>query len=320
MLEWAKQECILACKKENPDYDFNSNEFDYGCSCYKSALKAYESLCNDGHSGMSWGFTVRILEKLLHEIPLSPITDDDFFLSDISGSTSPAAFTYTAPYLRERGIKVQLVCPRLHGLFRCEKLDGTVFYQDVNRAYFVDIENPSNTYHSNMDFLDEMFPITMPYLPSREKYKIYAQTFLADEKNGDFDTKGILYLITPSGEKVDLNIYKTEKNGKMVDISETEYKELLEKRIDKVSVKISNRLIGDLEEKIGKKLYSSQRAEIFNNLNKLCEFFDTLENCKYNTSSVRRMILNSEDLGEYKSIPELVKISEYIKNLKQKLG
>ena len=62
MYEWAEQECRLACKKENPNFDFDSDDFDYGCSCYKSALKAYTSLAVDGLSGMSFSFTRDILE------------------------------------------------------------------------------------------------------------------------------------------------------------------------------------------------------------------------------------------------------------------
>ena len=50
--EWAENEVRLACKRENPDWDGKS--FDYGCSCYQSALKAYKSICNDGHSGFSF--------------------------------------------------------------------------------------------------------------------------------------------------------------------------------------------------------------------------------------------------------------------------
>lgn len=65
MQEWAEQECRIACKKENPDFDFNSDEFDYRCSCYKSALKAYKSLMEDGHSGASFGFTKNILIRLM---------------------------------------------------------------------------------------------------------------------------------------------------------------------------------------------------------------------------------------------------------------
>lgn len=47
MLEWAKREVEIACKKENSNR--KEGEFDYGCACYESALKAFESLCEDGH-------------------------------------------------------------------------------------------------------------------------------------------------------------------------------------------------------------------------------------------------------------------------------
>ena len=50
--EWAEREVEIACKKENPNWDGKS--FNYGCSCYQSALKAYESLCEDGQSGTSF--------------------------------------------------------------------------------------------------------------------------------------------------------------------------------------------------------------------------------------------------------------------------
>ena len=74
MLNWAEQECRIACRKENQDYDFDSDNFDYGCSCYKSALKAYKSLCEDGHSGCSFNITKNILLKLMEGQPLTPIT------------------------------------------------------------------------------------------------------------------------------------------------------------------------------------------------------------------------------------------------------
>lgn len=78
MSEWAEQECRIACKKENPNFNFESDEFDYGCSCYKSALKAYKALCDDGHSGYSFSVTKNILNRLMEGIPLTPITDEDF--------------------------------------------------------------------------------------------------------------------------------------------------------------------------------------------------------------------------------------------------
>ena len=51
MLDWARREVEIACEKENPNR--KGDEFDYGCACYESALKAFESLCEDGHSGFS---------------------------------------------------------------------------------------------------------------------------------------------------------------------------------------------------------------------------------------------------------------------------
>ena len=74
--EWAKKEVEMACKRENPNWDGKS--FDYGCSCYQSALKAFNSLVSDGHSGCSWGITKQILIRLMNSQPLSPITEQDF--------------------------------------------------------------------------------------------------------------------------------------------------------------------------------------------------------------------------------------------------
>ena len=217
MFDWAEQECRLACKKENSNYNFDSDDFDYDCSCYKSALKAFKSLCEDGHSGMSYNFTKSILIKLMENIPLSPIEDKDFVISKNYNLCSNKK-------LKELGLKSYFQCSRLSSLFRKETLDGKIIYHDVNRSYFIDIENPSNTYTSNDDFLDEMFPITMPYLPKSEKYKIYVQTFLTDKKNGDFDTRGIFYVITPEGEKIDINLYYAEgEDHKWKQISKEEY-------------------------------------------------------------------------------------------------
>lgn len=46
MHDWANREVEIAKKQENG--------FTYGEMCYDSALKAYLSLCEDGHSGMSF--------------------------------------------------------------------------------------------------------------------------------------------------------------------------------------------------------------------------------------------------------------------------
>ena len=74
--EWAEKEIEAARNREREGTDGDC--WDYGCACYDSALKAYKSLMEDGHSGMSFSLTKEILIKLMNDIPLSPITDDDF--------------------------------------------------------------------------------------------------------------------------------------------------------------------------------------------------------------------------------------------------
>ena len=73
MLEWAKKEVELACKRENPDR--KDGEWDYGCACYESALKAFKSLLEDEHSGYSIGLTKNILVRLIEGKVLTPIED-----------------------------------------------------------------------------------------------------------------------------------------------------------------------------------------------------------------------------------------------------
>lgn len=73
--DWAKREVELACKRENPNK--KPGEFDYGCACYESALKALNSLAEDGHSGFSMSITKQILNRLIDGKPLTPIEDTD---------------------------------------------------------------------------------------------------------------------------------------------------------------------------------------------------------------------------------------------------
>lgn len=72
---WAEEEIRIACKRERGNT--SENEWDYGVACYESALKAFRSLAEDGHSGMSIGITLDILNKLVKGQALTPIDDVD---------------------------------------------------------------------------------------------------------------------------------------------------------------------------------------------------------------------------------------------------
>lgn len=209
MTEWAEREVAIACKKENPDR--KEGEFDYGCACYESALKAYKSLMEDGHSGFSFSLTRQILNRLMLDLPLTPIEDTDDIWSE--------------GYTTEDGV-MHLQCMRKSSLFKDVYPDGTVKYKDVDRFVCVDVNHLQSTYHSGLidRICGEMYPIGMPYIPEDKQYKVYCEDFLVDKRNGDFDTVGILYVIEPDGTRTTINrFFKPGEEGKgwaEIDMSE----------------------------------------------------------------------------------------------------
>ena len=267
---------------------------------------------------MSFSFTRDILDRLMRGEPLTPITDDDFKDENIIYSTDD---------LSSMGLKSEIQCSRMSSLFRKETIDGEVTYHDLDRAYCIDIEKPSETFScSATDIVDELFPIKMPYLPKREKYKVYVQTFLTNKKNGGLDTRGIIYIITPDGKRIDINRYYTEKEGKLVEISKNEYDKLLERRLDKISDTTAEDLLwaliynssSDEETKRRKTLWESLSPSIKNDmgssLREMCTFFEDPDNYKYNTFSIHQNLCKGK-FDSFKDINELVTIGEFLQNI-----
>ena len=207
---WAENEVAIACQRENPNR--KEGEFDYGCACYESALKAFRSLCADNHSGMSIGFTKAILNRLIDGKPLMPIDDIDNIWNEVEG--------------RDDGSK-HYQCKRMFSLFKTVKPDGTVEYSDVDRFHGINIKNPDYAYHSGLidTVMKELFPIKMPYIPFDKASKVYTEDFLVDPKNGDYDTVGILFVVIPQGEKVEINRFFKEAPQGFDEIDEKEYLE-----------------------------------------------------------------------------------------------
>lgn len=236
MTQWAEREIAAACKRENPNWDGKS--FDYGCSCYQSALKAYKSLMEDGHSGFSFSITRNILKKLLDEIPLSPITDEDFFSDKYESLESEEG-------LKKRGLKSRIQCPRRSSLFRYEDLKGNVKYTDIDRYYCINAENPSDIYSSGISkFIDELYPITMPYTPSSTPFKVYVRTWLTDKAHGDFDVQEVIGYIDQKDQWHYWNIFLYyDTDGTKIITDAVERMKLRESRIDKVEDKIAASII-----------------------------------------------------------------------------
>lgn len=204
ILSWAENEVRIASAKERGNAP--EDEWDYGVACYESALKAYKSLCEDGHSGFSFSITRSILNRLMNDLPLTPIKDTEDCWNLIYSYDDKKTFQ----------------CKRMFSLFKDVYENGDIKYHDNNRVRCRDIGTDA-VYHSGLvsNIWDELYPITMPYFPDGKSVDIYCETFLSDENNDcDFDTKGVLYAVTSDGEKIEINRYFKDS------ISKTGYDEI----------------------------------------------------------------------------------------------
>lgn len=216
MTEWAEEEVRIASEYERKQVEQDSHiaddMFDYANGCYQSALKAYKSLCEDGHSGMSFNITVNILKRLCAGKPLTPIEDTE----DVWGDA------YEAP--TGTGIKYQ--CRRMHSLIKTvSKVDGSVSYSDVDRIIAV---NPDGIIHHNGFVnrqIDKLYPITMPYMPPTKPYIVKTYDFSSKGISGEFDTMLIRSVTEPSGKEVPLNLRFKETEDGFAPIDEKEYEE-----------------------------------------------------------------------------------------------
>jgi len=178
---WLEKEIELACKHENPDWDGES--FDYGCYCFKSAERAFKaaakSLDKEGHSGFSHAMTVSIIKRLLDGLPLTPIEDTD----DV--------WRYHE-YMDNNWFQ----CTRYPTLCKIINSDGSVTYYDSNRCYGVEDGNEDSTFYGKhiAEVVDALFPITMPYLPSADRYEVRVKVD---------DNEGIIpyMIVEPDGTK-----------------------------------------------------------------------------------------------------------------------
>lgn len=211
--ERAKREIELACKRENPDWDGKS--FDYGCSCYQNALDAFKVICDAGHSGFSYGLTKNILIKLLNDVPLSPILENDDSWVDVAD--------FHGPDSKERTFQNA----RRSSLFKNIDENGVVSYSDVDRVVAIDAKG--HGWHNGMisKIVNEMFPIAFPYMPACEPYKVYMEEYLDksyEGDGGDYNAIEIKYVKTPEGDKVDINRYFVEGENDMIEVSEEEFR------------------------------------------------------------------------------------------------
>lgn len=192
----------------------------YKMECIESALRAYCSLCADGHSGYSIFETMSFLKRMVEHKPLTPLTGDESEWNLID----PADEKDNFDLFQSR---------RSPSVFKKVYADKTV-YNDVDRVVVRDIDTGLDWYcgfYTKM--VDDMFPVEMPYMPSSKKFIVEVREFdSVNAKPGFYDTVFVSRIIPPEGIGECINLNKMYKevigeDGKstLVEIDEKEYGE-----------------------------------------------------------------------------------------------
>lgn len=221
ILEWAKREIALANQRDGTSASTENEDTmdDYVSGCYASALKALSALAEDGHSRRSIGITMSVLNRLVAWKPLTPITEDDFVEDESNIHANPE-------WLKEQHLKSSIHAKRYHSLVRNEHEDGSITYYDYDREYCIDVNDEHEitfTHSFATRFIHELYPISLPYMPSTKKFLVYMDRFLTDVNCGDYDTVAILGIKTPEGDKLDIKRYYKDTDDGMVEITEQEF-------------------------------------------------------------------------------------------------
>lgn len=212
--DWAENEINIAMNSHS-----NKEMEVYMNGCYKSALKAYRSLKEDGHSGASIQCTRYILDRLIQGLPLTPITEDDF--KDEDGNL-----------IKDEDALVEgtIQCPRYASLFRREEADGTVRYRDHNQ-YVFSISGCYGVWAGYCNFYERENPITLPYFPANGHATIYVDEYSKDmTKTSDrYDVRHFFKVKEVDGSIRDVDVWEIEENNSFKEIGKQELGEMIDK-------------------------------------------------------------------------------------------
>lgn len=212
---WAKREVELA-KNEALKSGSDNCSTHYICECLNSALKAFNSLREDVHSGASMEQTLMFLQRLVRGFTLTPIDEDTTWVK--SNVSESGTTTYQ--------------CARMTSLFKDVDREGNITYSDVNRVVCVNKDDPQapvwyDGFVSRV--VNSIYPIKFPYYTSSDPIIAYVSEHTTSVTEG-FDTMCIDSVKLNSGETVEVKrFFKKDLNiNSWVEIDEEEYNRRVE--------------------------------------------------------------------------------------------
>lgn len=212
---WAEKEISLAseynCEYEDEDgsivecgYESRTKHLEIAMKMFRNIPEGCEPLDFEMESIKC------ILNQLMSGKPLTPIEDTKDVWVSVDIKNDSKTFQ----------------CRRMKSLFKEIKEDGSVIYNDETRyhAIWIGHERMGWLHEKVVDkVMNELYPITMPYMPSDIGYRVYVEAFKADYKSESIDTIGIIYTITPDNKRKSINRYFSIKKRKYIEISQEKY-------------------------------------------------------------------------------------------------
>jgi hypothetical protein len=199
LVNWAENEIRLKKEFEGKEAGgWNA----YVNGCLDSALKAYKSLCEDGHSGMSFSITRQILECLMHDIPLTPIEDVPESWGESYG-------------FGDSDKRKHFQCIRRSSLFKEIDPDGKISYHDNDNTVLDEVKlndghvsalGSSRTDKILKKYCPEALEIKFPYCPPRYPWRVRMSEDLNNNGN-DRDFNYLSYIICPNFERIHVDKY-----------------------------------------------------------------------------------------------------------------
>lgn len=204
---WAENEVKIVLNELKRE---NDEDYEYIEAVLNAALKVYNVLVEQGHSGLSYNYTCDVLKSLFDKKPLTPIRCDD------------------SEWGEKETVRDGRVCQqnkRRTSLFKYTFPDGTIKYSDLDRVRSAEIGTDDYCWHSGIAtrIVDEMFPIAFPYYP-RGIFLVDSVTINSLGENilfncGDYNGVFIYSLRTPNGKRYDVNrLFLEDEDGRMNEV------------------------------------------------------------------------------------------------------
>lgn len=221
-------EYAIECERKGineEDYHF----LDYIVECYRSALRAYETMAADGHSGMSWSLTRQIFARLAEGKPLKMINS---YQERPEEWTRNDSFDDDIPRFNNK---------RYNPLY-CEVTTNETVYHDTDRWRFYEIDNPNVPWYCGFlaRYMDEHYPIVFPYNPV--SISVRMEEILTDPAHGDYDAQRIIDFVDPeTGETVNVDACFAEIDGEWQKIGKKKWYALRRKHAERLTNLLTKR-------------------------------------------------------------------------------